>query len=410
MARRKKRSPSAWRVERQLIRYVYEYPDITRQELAARLGQSSAAVSLVIRRLINTGWLRESGRAVSLGGRRPVQLRLSGHRALVVGQSVTADGIRSVVVNPDGDVLAQAQDEKRPSAADLEKRMSAGIRNAIKAAKVQEEQLVGAGLAVSGVVYGETGAAHSVAGLDDAGDVNFLDFLTKLFPDKAVAVDHVSRSRLTWEVYQNSALREQAALLLDLGHEIGTALSAFGTPYKGTDGAPFDAGGIMVSCTGRGGPRTHRLRDAVALGKILERVGRGLDEGRSPLLNDMLDGNPENLTGSLIARAAQAGDGLAFRIVNDTSEAVGDAVATLCNMLRPRTVLLAGELVTSGLLSVEQVRRAVRLAAEPDVYENLRLTVSETEEWGAANGVAHMVLRKWLESLAPSRDGALAES
>jgi predicted NBD/HSP70 family sugar kinase len=393
-----------------LIRYVHEFPDITRQELAQRLGQSPAAISLVIRRLINSGWLRESGRAVSLGGRRPVQLRLSAQKALIVGQAVTNDGIRTVVVNPDGEMLAQHHTSELPPGNGLADEMKAGIDAAVEMAGISKEQIIGAGVALSGIVYSDSGIARNYPNSDNVPERNFLDLLEKMFDDKVIAIDHVTRARLIWDVYQNPALREQTCLLLELGSELGGALSVFGTLYRGSDGAPLDVRNLLVSPNGRGGAKTARLEEIVALERLTANTRRALEHCGPCLLLDMLGGDLDALTPGLIARAAQAGDTLAFRIVSDVSEAVGDAISTIGGLLRPRTVLVAGQLVTSGLLNLDVVRRTVRLGVDPDVYDNMRLTVSESEEWGAANGVAHLVLRKWLDGLAPAKDGLLTEA
>ncbi|GMV36403.1 MAG: hypothetical protein AMXMBFR61_09110 [Fimbriimonadales bacterium] len=410
MARRRKRTPGAWRVERQLIRYVYEFPDITRQELAQRLGQSPAAISLVIRRLINSGWLRESGRAVSLGGRRPVQLRLSAQKALIVGQAITSDGIRTVLVNPDGEQLAQHHTAELPPGDGLADKMKAGMDAVLGLAEVSSEQIIGAGVALSGIVYSDSGIARNYPNSDAVPERNFLEILERMFEGKVVAIDHVTRARLVWDVYQNPTLRDQTCLLLEFGSELGSALSIFGTPYKGSNGAPLDVRNLLVSPNGRGGPKTTRLEEVVALDRLTANTRRALEHCGPCLLLDMLGGDLDALTPGLIARAAQAGDTLAFRVVSDVSEAVGDAISTIGGLLRPRTVLVAGQLATSGLLNLDVVRRTVRLGVEPDVYDNMRLTVSESEDWGAANGVAHLVLRKWLDALAPSKDGLLSEA
>lgn len=392
MARGKKRTPGSWRVERQLIRMVYEFPDITRQELAARLGQSSAAISMVIRRLIASGWLRESGRALSLGGRRPVQLRLSAQKALIVGQSVTTERIRSVVINPDGEVLSHVFAEGS-SVSSIEERIRTGISDAIREARVTQDELIGIGVAVS----------EGVLRRADVGQLGrqLQANLEGLFPDRVIAVDDVTRCRLIWETYQNTALREQVVVLIDLGSDLGSALSVNGVAYRGIDDATPDVGCLLVSPSGRGGARTTPLREAVSLSSILGRIQSDASGEGSSLMLDMAEGDARSLTAPIIARAAQAGDSLAFRIASDVNEAVGDAVSQLADLLRPRTVLFCGQVVTSGLLNLETIRRSVRLTAQPSIADNIRLAISESEEWGSASGVAHLALREWLDELSP---------
>ncbi len=405
MPQRRKRTPSAWRVECQLIRYVYEFPDITRQELAVRLGQSPAAISLVIRRLINAKWLRESGRAVSLGGRRPVQLRLSSDRALIVGQSITSEGLRSIVINPDGEIVSQVASRQPPTEKSLASDIVSGIREAVKQANIKQDQIIGAGIAISGQIHGETGIGRFVAGLSPNEPWYLTDLLQKEFDNKVIVLDHVTRSRLVWEVYNNTQLRDQTILMLDFDSEVGAALSSYGVPYRASDGAPIDIGSIMVSANGRGGQAMRPLAEAVSVRTILAKARRELEMTPTSPLADIVERDSKRLSASSIYRASQAGDAYCYRLVNDVSEAVGQAVAKLCSILRPTAVLITGQLVTSGLINLDVLRRIVRLSVEPAVFDNLRIVISETEDWAPACGIAHIVLRKWLETLGQPMNG-----
>ena len=109
-------------------------------------------------------------------------------------------------------------------------------------------------------------------------------------------------------------------------------------------------------------------------------------------------------------RAAQAGDQLCYRVISEVADAIGDAVANLANMLRPKTILFAGDLVNLGSIVLDTVKRHVRLNTLPDVYENLRLAGIESDEYASALGSAHLVLDRWLTDLSPSKDGALHSS
>lgn len=389
MSTRPRSSSGLTRVDRDLIRCVYENPDITRQELASRLGQSPASLSLVIRRLIGNGWLEESGRAASLGGRRPVQLRLCAQDGLVLSQVVTPEVIRSVLVKPSGEVVADSTTESGP---DPRAHAASGAVELMRQVGVEETRLIGVGVALSELC--QSGAR---TGGEQTNDIA---------PDRTYVEDSLCRATLLWEVYDNPMLRQQTVLLVGIGNEVGAALSMKGSLYRGAGGAAMNASQIPVSSTGRGGAKTTAFGEFVVLSSVLARVRERLEAGERSLIRDLADGNLDNLKGQHVGRAAQAADSLAFRIASDVSEAAGDAVALLATLLRPDTVLLCGPVVGSGIVDLDTVRRSVRLHSDPEIAETVRIVVSDSEELSAAHGVAHLVLRRWLEDIGSTANGA----
>lgn len=405
MPRKRKRIPNAWRVERQLVRYIYEFPDITRADLAKRLGQSPAAISLVIRRLIEKGWLCEAGKAVSLGGRRPVQLRLARGSATIVGVEVAADRLRAVVMDADGSALQQ---EVRPIKTNgrpqsLLNAIVDIVKDLHEAATPSKNGFLGFGLAVAGVVYGHTGMAKATPGIFGWETVDVQGELEKEFDGKIVVVDNASRSRLSYEVYVNRAMRETTALLVDVGAHVGGALSVRGIAYEGAEGAPFDLGGCIMR-TPRGEIAT--LEEYLSEPAILGRIRDAMRAGYPTLIRETTT-DPDKVTMEIVAQASNAGDQLAYRELTDVADGLGQALVPILNLLRPRSLLVTGHLSDSGALLIDHVKRQLRLRTEPDVYENLRFVSAVSDENAAALGAAHKVLNRWLGELSPESEGAL---
>jgi predicted NBD/HSP70 family sugar kinase len=363
---------------------------------------------MVIRRLINNGWLRESGRAVSLGGRRPVQLRLASGRAYIAGLEVCPNLIRTVLMDADGSVVNQSREDLTPGASPSEiiKRIVKAAEMATSKADAQADRLLGVGISLSGVVYSETGTAQVTPGLFNWESVDITTEVSKAFKDKLISVDNNARTRLGYEIYNYTNLRNQTVLLIDLNYNIGGALAISGSLYQGVDGAALDLAHLKVCLPSR---PPVMMEEIVSEPCILNRIKEELDSGFPSLLRESLKDN-SNLTIAQVMRAAQAGDQLCYRVISEVADAIGDAVANLANMLRPKTILFAGDLVNLGSIVLDTVKRHVRLNTLPDVYENLRLAGIESDEYASALGSAHLVLDRWLTDLSPSKDGALHSS
>src|SRR3982751_5794658 len=89
-----------------LLRLLREEEGLSRAELATRSGLTRSTVSLLVKELIDEGWLRENEVPVTGQlGRRPTPLQLDGRRFVLVGAELTPDTIRVVATSIQGDVL-----------------------------------------------------------------------------------------------------------------------------------------------------------------------------------------------------------------------------------------------------------------------------------------------------------------
>jgi predicted NBD/HSP70 family sugar kinase/DNA-binding XRE family transcriptional regulator len=92
-----------------LVRQLCARPGLSRADLANEVGLTKSTVSLLVRELIEEGWLVER-EVVATGelGRRPTPLFIDPHRLLLLGAEVGIESVRVVATSLTGDVLARA--------------------------------------------------------------------------------------------------------------------------------------------------------------------------------------------------------------------------------------------------------------------------------------------------------------
>lgn len=77
-----------------LLRLLRGEPGISRAEMAVQTGLTRSTVSVLIKELIDEGWLEEdSAHVTGQPGRRPTPVRLSGSRIMLVGADLSPDAI-----------------------------------------------------------------------------------------------------------------------------------------------------------------------------------------------------------------------------------------------------------------------------------------------------------------------------
>ena len=142
-----------------LLRLLREEEGLSRAELATRSGLTRSTVSLLVKELIDEGWLRENEVPVTGQlGRRPTPLQLDGRRFVLVGAELTPDTIRVVATSIQGDVLEVNQAPLRqidPEGAchQLVEMVSVLVRRAVG----RGLEVLGIGVGLPGVVEPQTG-------------------------------------------------------------------------------------------------------------------------------------------------------------------------------------------------------------------------------------------------------------
>lgn len=93
-----------------LVRHLCANPGLSRADLAVAVQLTKSTVSMLVRELIEEGWLVER-EVVATGelGRRPTPLYIDPARLLLLGAEVGVEGVRVVVTSLTGEVLAQAR-------------------------------------------------------------------------------------------------------------------------------------------------------------------------------------------------------------------------------------------------------------------------------------------------------------
>jgi glucokinase len=96
-----------------------------------------------------------------------------------------------------------------------------------------------------------------------------------------------------------------------------------------------------------------------------ERLAFSPERGR--LLLDLAGGDPEAITGQLVAQAAGLGDPLALEVLERAAWALGVGIGNAANLINPQRFVLGGGVTKSGSLFWETLRRSARETALPEI-------------------------------------------
>ena len=136
---------------------------VSRVELAETTGLSAQTISNVVRRLINDGWIRESGRVIRGPGKPRTTLQLVADRCIAIGIHADFSTLELVLIDLNGDVLSQRRQPFEESWNSVDVQVAEVQRLVVamlSEANIGMDRVLGVGIASSGHINTETGVMH----------------------------------------------------------------------------------------------------------------------------------------------------------------------------------------------------------------------------------------------------------
>jgi len=329
-----------------------EHGEMSRGELARKTGLSRPTISSVIAELQQSGQIDEiAASAASVGAGRPAALlRLNRKAGAALGIDFGKRHLRVALSDLGHQVLAERREEladDHDASAGVE--LAAQLVDALLAETgTDRDTLVGAGMGIPGPVTGPEGELGSSTIVPGWVGVRAAEVMSaRLGLD--VTVDNDANLGALAEWTQGAGRGCQTLVYVKVATGIGAGLIVDGRPFRGAHGTAGELGHTIVD----------------SRGPICRCGNRGCLEtlvGAQALLDDLRPSLGE-ITVAHMLDCAAAGDPGCRRVIADAGNAIGGALATLCNLVDPQRIVIGGELAAAGDLLLEPARTALTRGA-----------------------------------------------
>jgi N-acetylglucosamine repressor len=396
----------ALRSEVGILRLIHEKSKISRIELAKRTGSSAASITAIAHRLINKRLIVESGQGSTHFGRKPVLLSVRNDAGYVVGVDLGSFFVRVVVADINGNLVYKVQIETELSQGRervLGKTFKL-IERAMKDSRIARSSIRGIGIGHSGVIDIKRGVVLS---LPRAGqmlewkNVPLRSMLEERFGLPCVLEDTV-RTRAIAEKHFGLGIHLSDFIYIDVGMGIGAALFIDDAIYRGPGGNAGEFGhmtvderGPLCSCGNNG-----CVEALASCGAIIQAARAAVERGVDTKVRDLAQGNPENISIEIIAKAAMENDSLAFRVLQEAVSHIAVALADVVNLLNPRVIIFGGALFQSApQLLLDELKRPMKQRALEKSASEVELKVSTLGSEAGALGAARLISETALDRL-----------
>lgn len=348
-----------------LLRLLRRQSGLSRAQLSQESGLTKSTVSLLVRELIDEGWVTETGLAAAQGlGRPSTPLRLDGGRRAMIGVEIAVESLRVVGVSLTGEVLWSTEEPLADRAPAAVCRQVAGL--VVRA----HAELSARPLLVSGVGIGLPGAFDEASGTvrfaPNLGwrDVAFLPMITRALaeaggPVVAVHVQNEADTAALSEYEFTDGDGTDSLIFVTCGAGVGAGIVLNDRLFTGLQGMAGEIGhsilqidGPACSCGRKGCAETffgaralERLPDpargGVFLGVVLQNLWTTFNPGSLVVGGPSCERFPAIVStarDTLAGYAASAG--VAAPVVRPArygllASAVGAAALVLHHELRP---------------------------------------------------------------------------
>lgn len=370
---------------------------ISRVELAEASGLTQASISTIVRRLLDEGLVRETGRAASTGGKPRTMIEVNPRAVYGMGVQIGSDSLTFVVTDLRGGVVGRLQIDAGAAASDdvtaAAVRIVDGFHDVVGSLGLASGAV--AGLAVVGpratLAHGvRTGPRSSESALH-AG----LHAAVALRLGLPVVVDNDAAAAALGEFWSRQVPRTETFACVYLGTGVGAGVVLDGALHRGTSSGAGELGHVSIDLDGEPCYCGNRgcLELAASPAAVVARAHRDASAFDDLGLTYAPGGVARDF--DLLARAAVAGHAAADALVTRAAGQLAAGVVTLANLLDLDRVVLSGPgvAVAGSIYARAAVDALARTAFSRGVHTT-RVEVSTDPRDAAAIGAAALVVQR----------------
>ena len=334
---------------------------ISRVELADELALTRAAVTPIVKDLMDDGIIREAERRSSTNGRPPVILEINPDRGIVAGIDMGATHMTIIVANHAAQVLSEKEISLDISAGPkiCIEQADAVLKEVLAKINANISDLDAIGVGVPGPIVAEAGMVLAPPIMPGWDQFPIRDTLQKRWNCPISLSNDAELGALgEWAAGAGRGVLNLAYIKVGTG--IGAGILINGQIYRGAGGSAgeighitIDENGPMCTCGNQG------CLEAIASGPAIARQAReAVEAGKRTELANIQPQN--NITVRNVIELARKGDLISQQILFKAGSQVGIAVAGLVNLFNPNMIVIGGGVPYIGDLFLGPVREAVQ--------------------------------------------------
>lgn len=381
-----------------ILKSIFRYKRVTRNELAEIVKLSSSALVKYIKVLIDLGIVRETDKVSSEGGgRKSVYLEFNPEKGVAVAIAMYRTYIESGLVTITGDVIEKY---RYPISGIIERDELLAllfriIEETIAKADSFEytHRIFGIGIAMGGHLDQEKGLSYEYMFSSNWHSVPLKAILEERYGLPVSLVKDVNACALG-EQYYGNGIGVDNFLSVWIGDSVGMGIVIDGKNYTGASGYAGELGHtrggddrILCYCG-----HTGCLEGITSEGYVLEECRKGLKQGVLSEMRNLCGGDFDTLTIQHVILAANNGDRFARNVFEAVGDVLGRKISDVANLFNPELILLRGPVIDGNLFLYETIKRIVMNQNLREISVGLKILYSPHDDCVHLRGVGSVIV------------------
>ena len=373
---------------------------VSRAEIVKKTKLSAPTVTRIVDSLMDSNLVRMVGDGDSTGGRPPKLIKFDGSNNFVIGIDLGSTSIRAVISDLDGKFLTEIETptDLKGGFEKISLQVVGLINKLIERSKLLEDEILGVGLAVAGLINIETGVIE-YSPMFKWKKVNLRDELKK-YLKIAIFYDNVSRVTALGELLYGVGKKHKNFICVNVGFGIGAGIIINGEPFVGNRGFTGEFGHIIVDHNSphRDADGIRGCIEALSSGYGIAEIAKGkIDAGKESSITSSVQGNLEKITAEIVINAAKEKDKLALKIVDEAMTYLGIGVDSLIKLFNPELIVFSGGIAKSGELFFSKLGKHISENKLREIDYVVKIVPSSFDEDATLIGAFSLVITKTLQ-------------
>jgi glucokinase-like ROK family protein len=376
---------------------------LSRAELAQITSLNKATVSSLVKELLDSNFVRETGIDSGDKGRPSIQLNLNPEAGCIIGAEIGVDFISVILTNFSAEVLWRRKESTTPLQGQepILNRLVELLQEACLQAQAMGLRLLGIGLGVAGLVDSISGTLLFAPNLKWT-NVPLRARLQRKF-QVTVYVNNEATMAALGESYFGAARGSDFVLYVSSGVGLGGGIVLNRQVLPGASGFAGEVGHMTMDPHG---PRCNCgnfgcWETFVSQWAVFRRIREAVEAGKISSLVAMTQGNLDSLSFPIVIEAARTGDVVALSALEETGRYLGIGLANLINALNPQRVVFGGILSLGHEYLLPVIQEVVQQRALRWSRESAEIVIAAYGQdacvMGGVATVFHHVLAQPLE-------------
>lgn len=373
---------------------LLHHENVSRMYLAGVLGVSNATITNLVNELMERGYVAEAGvlRTNGQAGRPQRVLELVWDARYAIGVHIDVGKVHIALANLNGQLLRKEtfQHQIQTASEDVLTQIVEHVNAVIQESAIVRENIVGLGVAASGLVNIDTGV-NVIAPNLHWFDVPIRDVLQEQL-QLPVVVDNNVRAMAFGEAMFGTARNVKSMAFIYGRIGVGAGLVVDGRLYRGAAAGAGEIGHsvVMVPTYREGGVITATLESLVSEKAILAQARALARANRQSPLAQLSD--VHEMTMELLFEAARSGDADVCALLDERASYVGIALANLVNIFNPELIVLGGLFSRGHDVMLPAMKAALKRHAFANLGQQVQLRVTQFADEVGMVGSAAMAL------------------